>query len=798
MLGVSATLLAALIEVRAAHACVLYDAASDPDGLIQICDSPGGKVASIAQAYNGNQSIVFNEADPLTVFNAGVIDVSSGPPALSLLGPDVTYHGDGAFVRTAGGSGLVAVAFDGNIELGISDFIEAETAIEATANPGSSSSPRSVDIRLEGAELVASQMGIRIGQSASDTASIVIDGNSSVTTSSQPVAQAIHVTNGKTDIVLAGKILGHSQISTLGDGDSRLELQPGFIFEGRIEAYGPTNTLVFGGAGSESFDLEELGPKYNGFKSFSKTGTSVWTLSGDATQQFDLDITTGTVIFDGSVGGGNTFWLRAPARLSGGGDLDDLEAWGTISPTGTLYAGDVIFHSGSILEIETTSVGASRLEVTSAVLGGASVRVIPSAGSLMTYDILVSDAPLGTGNRFDDDVLVATTTPRYQAALSYETNKVILTLQQTGVTFSSFAKTPQQAAVAALLDALGPQAPYFAQLDVMSPEDAAVLLEQMSGSEFAATTGALLQNTSSLSAASLGRIQKQSGALSSGDVAMGYAAFSDGEWTDGLYPSVWGRLIAGTSHMGGSVSGSTALVGGADVQLGNDLTLGVLAGMGSSSIVSGNTTTNSVDLSAGLYGAQEFGGFALRFGASMTHHSVGSTRTVSAPGVSETLTASYGAATVQAFAELAKEFDLGALGIELFGSLGYARHFSPRFTETGGAGALTVAASTSDAVDTTIGIRATHQAALGDKLLTAGVTAGWKQRFAATPSTTNSLSGSAPFEVAGISTAGSALVAGLDMRLDLDARSGLDLAYNLEWGSSGFAQAISGRYAKMF
>lgn len=782
------------IDVPAAFACDPYDPTNDPGGLIQICDLPDGKVATIDGAYDGNQSIVFNEAVPITVFNAGLIDISGGT-ALFLAGPSVTYQGTGAFLRTGGGAGLVAVA-DSAIELGISDFIQADIGLETTTTGDPDAQPRTVDIRLQGAEIIAASAGIKISQGAQDSASILVDRNSSITVGQG--GQAIYVNAGTTGIILAGAVQGQSQVSALGDGNDELELHPGFIFEGRIEASGGNNKLILGGAGNESFDLEELGPKYNGFNSFSKTGTSAWTLSGDATQQFDLDITTGTVIFNGSLTGSNTFWLRSSATLSGGGEVDDLEAWGTISPTGTLYAGDVIFHSGSILEVDTRSIEASQLKVRSAVLGGASVRVIPSAGSLMTYDILVSDAPLGDGDTFDDNVILSTTTPRYQAALSYEANKVILTLQQTGVTFSSFAKTPQQAAVAALLDALGPQAPYYAQLDVMSPEDAAALLEQMSGSEFAATTGALLQNTSSLSAASLGRIQQQSGALSSGDVAMGYTSFYDGEWTGGLYPSVWGRLIAGTSSIGGTVSGSAALVGGLDVQLGSDLTLGVLVGMGSSSIVSDTTTTSSVDLSAGLYGAQEFGGFALRFGASMTHHGVGSTRIISAPGVSETLTASYGAATVQAFAELAKEFDLGAFGLELFGNLAYARHFSPRFTETGGAGALTVAASTSDAVDATIGVRVTHQAALGDKLLTTGVTAGWKHRFSATPSTINSLSGSAPFEVAGVSTAGSALVAGLDMRLDLDARTGLELAYNLEWSGSGMAQAISARYAKMF
>ena len=75
---------------------------------------------------------------------------------------------------------------------------------------------------------------------------------------------------------------------------------------------------------------------------------------------------------------------------------------------------------------------------------------------------------------------------------------------------------------------------------------------------------------------------------------------------------------------------------------------------------------------------------------------------------------------------------------------------------------------------------------------------GWKHRFMAAPSTMNSLAGGTPFEVAGTAIGGSALAAGADLRLDLDDRTGLEVAYALEWGATGAANTISARYTRKF
>lgn len=803
---------------------------------VELCDEPDRLRVLITEDIDPAQRMYFGSSDILflDVFNAGVIDTTDGV-ALELQGQRIAYTGSATADMAATEVGLSI--FDPTLGASavVDHDITAAKGIQVRALAMGAPAVR-IDLKLNGT-IEATIAGIEVTQIGGGTVDIDIGAGARIVMADPhppvepdpladpappPIALNVLV-DGPTNVTLAGKILGVHQQSVLGGADDTLTLIPGFELEGTINAgeQGPTgDTLVLGGVtgqtgtldlgaigrlADESDPIEEDDPVrgyFLGFENFAKSGGSIWTLKGTAIQNFDLDIEgTGTVNVTGSVLAASRFTVGEDATLAGNGTLGIIDVWGNLGPgdfsVGSMVAAEAILQPGSIFEVEVTNAGFDQLDVADVTIAGGSVRVIPSAGVVGSFHILTSDQPLDLSDRFED-VLISS--PRYQADLSYdEVGKVTLNLARTGVTFSSYATTPQQAAVAALIDAMGEDAPYFDKLDVMGPEAAASFLEQLAGTDLAVTGGALIQSTAVLSSASLGRIQQQSGTLGPTNVVLGYSSFTaDENWTDGLNPSAWGRLIAGTSTIGGATAGSVAMIGGADVQLGDDWTLGLLAGMGASSIVSGATTTSSTDLSAGFYGSREFGNFALRFGGSLTHHSVGSSRTVTAPGLTETFTANYGALTAQAFAEAAVEFDLGPVGLELFGDLGYARNFSAGFTETGGAGALTVASSSSDAFETVLGVRASHQTALGTTLLTTGAMLGWKHRFMAAPSTMNSLAGGTPFEVAGTSSAGHALVAGADLRVDIDERTALEAAYALEWGGSGAAHTVSARYTRLF
>jgi len=798
-------------------------------GGVEVCDEPGKRQVQIANAISADGGVFFDAEEYLflDVINAGAIS-SGDSPALALQGQRISYVGHSGASMTSRELGIAILSPSVGVSVLVNHTIAAPIGIQVHTD---ASSAVPVDIELNG-KVEARTTGIYLSQVGGGTTDINIGAGAEIhMLGSDPQAAALSVdADGPTSLTLGGQIFGQHQKSVLGWGDDTVTLLPSFGLQGTLNAREHDengDTLVLGGEEGETatFDLGSVGTvdddgeplqdddqfqndaQFLNFENFAKIGRSTWTLTGTAADEFNLDIGgTGRVHLDltGPLLPTSRFTLGEGGILSGVGTLGIVDVVkGTLAPgnfsVGSLAAAEAIFRSASIFEIEVEGSEADQLQVTRAEIRGGTVQVINPGLAFGTYDILLSSEPIEWIGEFS----IKRDSDFYDASIRRDdpenTKKVVLTLTRSGLTFSAAARTPQQAAVAAILDGMGTAAPYAYQFGSLDPEARTAFLEQLAGADLAVTGGALIQNTALLSSAALGRIQQQSGTLGPTNAALGYTAFTSTEnWTDGLHPSVWGKVIAGVSTIGGASAGSVALVGGADVELGDEGTLGLLAGMGSSSIVSGGTTTGSTDLSAGLYGAKEFGAFALRFGGSLTHHSVASSRTVTAPGLTETFMASYGALTAQVFAEAAVEFDLGPVGLELFGDLAYARNFSPGFTEAGGAGALTVASSSSDAVETVLGLRASHQTAFGTALVTTGAMLGWKHRFMAAPATMNSLAGGTPFEVAGASSAGHAVVAGADLRLEIDERTALEAAYALEWGGSGAAHTISARYTRLF
>ena len=787
------------------------------DGVVVAC-ADGIMRVDIAPGAIGALEIVPSHAEAigLELFNAGVI-TAHGTTALTLTAQSITYHGlDTAELISEAGTGLEATS-DGDVSIILDHAITARNGIVVTG----SSRFQKVTVDLTGGELRAAQLGIWVVNryipepdgAATDlagpvTISIGREVEISMLDPDEQAEPAAIVVDGHTPahVTLAGKILGPSQRSVLGDADDTLELLPGFELQGTIN--GGTEKSMRG-------DVLLV--------------SGVQTLAVSDFAGRPPTEAGGPLVRDPYIGF-ETLVIGPASRVSGAGSLeqfDRLEVAGTLAPgAGSLVAGAVVFEHVSMLEIDIGADDHSQLSVGSLqIINGSRVRILNTTKRTGSFDIVLFDERVFDGPGEPPTFVIDYDDPTMIAALDYQDDRITLDISlrdepdpgtepdpgpdpdpdtdppdtpPSGI-FSQSARTSEQQAVARILDDLGPDAPYAAEFAAMDPAQRTAFLAQLAGSGFAATGSALLQSTATLSAASLGRIQQQSGSLGPVSPVLGYSAFTTGErWTNGLHPSVWGRLIAGTSTIGGGAGGSVAMLGGADVQLGDEWTLGLLAGIGASSFANGNTSGRSTDLSAGFYGAREFGSVSLRFGGSLTHHSVDSTRTVTAPGVIDRYTASYGALTAQLFAEAAVEFDLGAAGIELFADIGYARNFSAGFTEAGGAGALTVAGSSSDAVDTLIGVRASHQTALGTRLLTAGVMLGWKHRFMAAPSTINSLAGGTPFVVAGTAIGGSALAAGADLRLDLDEYAGLEIAYALEWGATGAANTVSARYTRRF
>jgi len=81
-----------------------------------------------------------------------------------------------------------------------------------------------------------------------------------------------------------------------------LELRKGSVINGNIVGNaGVANTLILGGDDDASFDVSKVGPQYQNFTTYQKTGNSAWTLTGTASTATPWTISQGTLrIADGA------------------------------------------------------------------------------------------------------------------------------------------------------------------------------------------------------------------------------------------------------------------------------------------------------------------------------------------------------------------------------------------------------------------------------------------------------------------------------------------------------------------
>lgn len=111
------------------------------------------------------------------------------------------------------------------------------------------------------------------------------------------------------------------------NGGNRLELHSNSNIIGNAVAThgaGQTDTLALGGAANGNFNVSEIGTKYIGFNAFDKSGSSLWTLSGNTTELTPWTVSEGvlSVSSDGNLG-----------DVAGGLNFNG----GTLQVTGTGY-----------------------------------------------------------------------------------------------------------------------------------------------------------------------------------------------------------------------------------------------------------------------------------------------------------------------------------------------------------------------------------------------------------------------------------------------------------------------------
>jgi outer membrane autotransporter protein len=208
---------------------------------------------------------------------------------------------------------------------------------------------------------------------------------------------------------------------------------------------------------------------------------------------------------------------------------------------------------------------------------------------------------------------------------------------------------------------------------------------------------------------------------------------------------------------------------------------------------------SSDNLHLGLYGGSQWGQLGVRAGAAYTWHDIETTRQITLPGFSETLSADYDAGTAQAFGEVGYRIDAGRAAFEPFANLAYVDLRSDAFTETRGAAALTSAKVTTDATFTTLGVRAATDLAIGEAKATARGMLGWRHAFGdVTPLSSFSFAGSDDFAIAGPLIARDALAVEAGLDFAISPMTSLGISYVGQIASNAQDHAFKADFAMKF
>jgi len=674
----------------------------------------------------------------------------------------------GTFLNDTGGS--ISAATDSTVRIvgTTNNFTNSGTITQTSADPG------------EEAVIIADLAGTLT--------------NGAGATISANAGTALSIANGTATVINSGIIRSTSGLamSLTGNADT-VTLMTGSSTTGNIDAKGGTDTLIFDGAGASSLQASQI----VNFENITKNGAGTWTPNGNNPTTMAALINAGVLSVNGTMA--NTSVNLTGGTLAGIGQFGDVTVGNgaTVSPgnsVGTLTVDDIIFSNGSIYNIEVSGGTADKI----IALGTATIQAMTTFNVTGTACGSSTFAVLQAGTLVGDETNIANAGPTYTFARVG--NTIQLTVNgATGRTFTGFTNTANQASTAAALDALGcGNQPYSAALNALTDAQVPAAMDALSGEGHASIAATMIQNATGISTMVGDRLDQ---ALDGDDAGIvGTASGTVGTLLDpGVFDGldVWGKTygVVTQRDANGNAAATRSFTGGllfgAERNLSDEWIGGLMAGIGATGISAGPTTGQSLDATIGAYAGTQIGDVRLKGGVVYTRHFVSTTRAVVFPGVSDTLTAAYQSGTGQSFIEASTDIELKDITLTPFGKLEAVGHATDAFTETGGAGALTTAASSAGALFTTLGIRAEHSFVLGDDLaIRARGSLAWRHAFAGQVTVANSFAGGGPFTVASAGIASDASLVAAGFSTDLDEFTRLDLDYSGELGAGLSSHAL--------
>lgn len=464
------------------------------------------------------------------------------------------------------------------------------------------------------------------------------------------------------------------------------------------------------------------------------------------------------------------------------------------------------FASGSFLDVQVDPNGTSdRIAVSGAATLGGTVRISGGAAPHTDdpFTILTAASLSGAFDAVTTDL--AFLTPR----LSYDPQAVAVVIQRNDVGFGETGASGNQIAVGDAAEALGAGNPLYDAVLWLTQAQAQSALSQLSGELHASQAGGAMESATVTGQIAANRVAQAFAVLAEGGAQVSNYAEAATPMLDGPSSSnaLWGQIYgalgvvdAGNGHAAVASSNGGVVLGLDGVVVG-DWRLGLMLQGGSSGtqVAALNASATSTDYGVGLYGGKQLGDTLLSFGATYTRHDNSTTRRVSFPGFTDTLSANYASGTTQVFGNVSHAFDLGAVSLKPFAGIAYVSHAADGFSETGGPAALSSAANVVNATFTSLGLGLEQQFVVGkDMLLTASGSVGWRHGFVETPISVNRFGAGPAFAVTGRSAASDVLTLGAGLALDVGGGINLDVTYDGQIGTGTQTHALQGAWAKRF